>query len=235
MSKTRNKKLIIIIIVLTFAIGVMSLGFAAFSNTLTISSAATVNPNPEDFKMVIYGFKDKESVDYFVENGFTFSDSLLSDSVGFAYENEQETETDAAIIDNSNHTISNIKVYIKNAGKAIYPFIVKNDSKYDAYLDLTNMQKGEETALGNIINKTCTPAENTSPTLVAAACEGVIGIAGVFDPEKVNVKTITEDYYKIPVGGYEILAINIEYYGPYADGDFDVTFENFQFKFSTTK
>ena len=58
---------------------------------------------------------------------------------------------------------------------------------------------------------------------------------GIYDTETQNAKVITENYYKIPAGGYTYVGANIEYYGPYADGDFDVTFDDLQFKFSTTQ
>ena len=36
----------------------MTVGFAAFSTTLNISSSATVTPNSEDFKIVAYGLPE---------------------------------------------------------------------------------------------------------------------------------------------------------------------------------
>ncbi|MBQ3511969.1 MAG: hypothetical protein IJA30_06735 [Bacilli bacterium] len=49
MEKERQIKLLSII-ALVVAITGMTLGFAAFSTTLNISSSATVTPNSEDFK-----------------------------------------------------------------------------------------------------------------------------------------------------------------------------------------
>ena len=57
MEKNRQIK-ILSIVALVLAIAGMSLGFAAFSSTLTISSSATVTPNSNDFKVVVYGLKN---------------------------------------------------------------------------------------------------------------------------------------------------------------------------------
>ena len=54
MEKTRQIKLLSIVL-LVIAITGMTLGFAAFSTTLSISSSATVTPNSEDFKVVMLG------------------------------------------------------------------------------------------------------------------------------------------------------------------------------------
>ena len=52
MEKTRQIK-ILSIVALVVAIAGMTLGFAAFSTTLSISSSATVTPNSDDFKVVV--------------------------------------------------------------------------------------------------------------------------------------------------------------------------------------
>lgn len=92
-----------------------------------------------------------------------------------------------------------------------------------------------QTSLASFGKKTCTPIDVVNTDLLKKACDGILGIFGIYDIETQNVKVITENYYKIPAGGYTYVGANIEYYGPYADGDFDVTFDDFQFKFSTTQ
>lgn len=57
----RDRKIrMLSIVALVLAITGMSLGFAAFSSTLTISSSATVTPNSDDFKIKVYGYNEKK-------------------------------------------------------------------------------------------------------------------------------------------------------------------------------
>lgn len=58
MEKQRQMKLLSIVALVVAIIG-MTLGFAAFSTTLSISSSATVTPNSEDFKISLYGMNDE--------------------------------------------------------------------------------------------------------------------------------------------------------------------------------
>ena len=53
MEKQRQMKLLSIVTLVVAIIG-MTLGFAAFSTTLSISSSATVTPTSEDFKISLY-------------------------------------------------------------------------------------------------------------------------------------------------------------------------------------
>ena len=48
MEKSRTSKIIAVVALVVAVLG-LSLGFAAFSNTLTISSSATVSPDSGDF------------------------------------------------------------------------------------------------------------------------------------------------------------------------------------------
>ena len=57
MEKGRKIKILSIIALVVSIIG-MTLGFAAFSSTLTISSSASVTPNASDFNFVVYGIGD---------------------------------------------------------------------------------------------------------------------------------------------------------------------------------
>ena len=67
MEKQRQIKLLSIV-ALVIAIAGMTLGFAAFSTTLNISSSATVTPNSEDFKIVAYGLEEEMTGDDFIQN-----------------------------------------------------------------------------------------------------------------------------------------------------------------------
>ena len=54
MKRNRQAKIVAILSLCVSVVG-LTLGFAAFSNTLTISSSTTVSPDESDFKLVLYG------------------------------------------------------------------------------------------------------------------------------------------------------------------------------------
>lgn len=91
MEKDRQVKVLSIIALLVAVVG-MSLGFAAFSVTLNISSSATVKPSSDNFKLQIYGFGTLQDFMAFTEkweNGVTEDDmKVLSDSVSIPVVNE---------------------------------------------------------------------------------------------------------------------------------------------------
>ena len=55
MEKNKKTKTLAIIALIISILG-LTLGFAAFSNTLTISSSATVSPDESDFNINVYGY-----------------------------------------------------------------------------------------------------------------------------------------------------------------------------------
>ena len=57
MRKNRQMQLILILAICVSIVGI-SLGFAAFSNTLTISSSAIVKPDQKDFFLRAYGLAE---------------------------------------------------------------------------------------------------------------------------------------------------------------------------------
>lgn len=128
MEKERQVK-ILSIVALVIAIAGMTLGFAAFSTTLNISSSATVTPSSDDFKITIYGIKDSSFYDTFADNNYAYTDSDISDSYGTALM-EGATGTIASI-DNVSHTISNINASFSNEGNIQYAFIIKNEGMYE--------------------------------------------------------------------------------------------------------
>ena len=147
-----NKIKILIIIVLVLAITGMTLGFAAFSSTLNISSSAIVTPNSDDFKVVISGSDTDFSVSeigYVAENGATAD-------VGFC--NGFECNS------------SNVQ-FTEPGQKVTYKAYVHNIGKYVAYIktiEFANVNGTEH-------KKICSAVENggATQTLVDAACEGI--------------------------------------------------------------
>ena len=233
MEKERHVKILSIVALVVAIVG-MTLGFAAFSNTLTISSGATVNPSSDEFKIKIYGFKDQNLVAD-PESIWNYTDSDLSDSFGVSANFDATGST--VSIDNSNHTISNMRVnFGSTVGAVQYAFVIKNEGLYDAYLDLTGMIENESVnVLGKHSTATCTPGDGATPALVESACGGIQAIATFIDKETNDIKFTRDDYYKIPVGGSEVVYVVFNYEGPFADGPFEAEFTDFQFKFSTAQ
>lgn len=239
MIKEKRIKLLTIIL-LAITLLTLTIGFAAFSTTLNISSSATVRPNEEDFKIIIYGFKDEIAVNNYVKNR-SFSEIDLSTSTAFPYIKQEETITaEEAEINNSMHRISNIKVNLTSSEQEIiYYFIIKNEGKYDAYLDLTNYEydsNNKEYSLNPPITGTCIPEIETTKELVDNTCENITHVLNVSNSNNSQITT-GESVLTIPKGSHIVLASIISYSKTenLADGPFSVEFPTLTLSFSTTK
>lgn len=179
MSRSRKIK-ILTIVALVIAIASMSLGFAAFSAALNISSSATVSPNSSDFKMKMYGFDTVENAFGFVSKAFDyfeFDESLLSEVNTIALSSEimesgsgSGANGSTAYIDNSTMSISNMNVTFSNPSDLTiqYIVIIKNIGKYTAYFN------SDEFELANSeVVSFCEGLEGTTPALAAAACDNI--------------------------------------------------------------
>ena len=118
MERDRSAK-IIAIVALCVAIVGLSIGFAAFSNNLTINPTATVSPNASDFDV----------------NFSTSNTSEQDGTVSGVGTNSATAEN--ATIDNSNSpTITGLKANFTEPGqKVTYSFYAHNAGKYKAYLN----------------------------------------------------------------------------------------------------
>ena len=231
MEKQRKYKLFSII-ALMFAIVGMSLGYAAFSKVLTITASATVTPNEEDFKVVTYGLKDEEAYWNF-DSSRIFSNESLSDNISFGYHTaDTTTGTIANITNNKNNTIiNNINIsFSEEYAEFQYYFIIKNEGKYDAYIDLSDFQ--------NYINMIQEGGEcigENNQEEVNEACESV-GLDVYFEDRDFNAIMASEDepYYKLSIGDYVYLTINV-----FANGDaiisepYSLNFDDITINFST--
>ena len=89
----------------------LTLGFAAFSNVLTISSGATVSPDRSDFKLVAYGIEDTSVFDenFFAGDFFRYPNLYTSKSISKPcvrndYQNSISTALDVKIESNEEET-----------------------------------------------------------------------------------------------------------------------------------
>ena len=223
MERDRKVKMLSII-ALVLAITGMSLGFAAFSSTLTISSSATVTPNSDDFSITFIGndqngeFTSTNSIYPLLEDGATGSVATLSG--------------DKAV------TISNMKASFTEPGQSVtYAYMVSNSGLYDVYF--RSWQFRLLSGMSDVIE--CVPSTNSTVTeeLMNNACEDIDVRYQILSSDG---STLMDGYarenfaysgtsivdlgsfFMTPPGDYGVTLITIEYAGngARADGSFEV-------------
>ena len=210
MEKQRKIK-ILSIVALVLAICALTLGYAAFSTTLNISSSASVSPNSDDFSIKITTVNDD------------FGDV---DPIGY----DADVATMAKIVGTS---LTGIVVnFTEPEQEVYYRFFVYNSGKYDAYLNSISFGdkncSAKNGATLELVNAAC---EGISRKLT---------IENGDDPEEIGYELFTfassssvSDLVIAP-GERLILEYYISYDGDNrADGPFDVTFGDLSLEFST--
>lgn len=209
--KKNNKKITTLAILAVAVVG-LSIGFAAFSNVLTISSGATVTPDASTFNVDFSAAADEVDT----------TTAVTKEVTGTGVE-----ATDATIDNSTNPTIKNLKATFTEPGqKVVYTFYAYNAGEYTAYLNAINFINisGESTA------KKCTAKGDTTQALVDAACNAISVTVKAGDV----TATTTNDAISgksIAKGASHTITVTIEYAekynsadSPRADGEFDVTF-----------
>lgn len=165
MSISRKPK-IIYIIALTIAICGMTLGFAAFSASLTISSSATVTPNENEFSLKMYGFVG-ENIDN-IYNMDEFSNETSSNIYKVYKDNDELVPINMiSTINSSALKLDMGQVELKNPGDGVLTLVkIVNEGNYDAYFYTSQ--------LDNIVyDGECIASDGTSQTLVNDVCSCV--------------------------------------------------------------
>ena len=182
MKKNRKVKFIIMII-LMLAIAGMSLGFAAFSETLNISSSASVSANSSEFNLKLYGADSMDNVNFLIAEllaGRDIDESLLSSTVSVPYFNDvygDSVSGSVASINSNSMSISNMNVSFTKPiyeTDVSYVFFLKNCGKYAAYVDTEKISELVDA------NFSCMGLEGTTPALAEAACEFLMPELGLF-------------------------------------------------------
>ena len=214
----KNRQGITIAALIVAIIG-LSIGFAAFSNTLTIRSSATVNPT--NTMNVVFSS---------LNNGVgttPVAPTLNTSATGF-------TATSATI---NGDTLSNLNVSFTAPGQSVTystNLYVYNDGNYQAQLTGITFEDADGSEQGDTDPwKHCTAitenvelANQATPSLVASACNGInisvtIGTASNVTPASLD-KTLNHQI--IDVEGYLNASVTISYDGSYVDGPVSVTF-----------
>lgn len=201
MNYNKGYKLAAIAALILGIIGV-SLGYAAFSNTLTIRSSAEVKPDSSAFNV------DFSSSSSAVQTN-DITPTLSAVVTGF-------TATDAEIDNTSDPVISNLKATFTEPGQsATYSFYAYNAGEYVAYLNSIVFSG----------TKTCTAKSGTTQSLVDSACTGITLTATVGSEAATSTSVASITSHSLAKGAAEQITVVISYAdgSAVADGDFDVT------------
>ena len=180
----------------------VSLGYAAFSNTLTIRSSAEVKPDSSAFNV------DFSSSSSAVQTN-DITPTLSAVVTGF-------TATDAEIDNTSDPVISNLKATFTEPGQsATYSFYAYNAGEYTAYLNSIVFSG----------TKTCTAKSGTTQSLVDSACTGITLTATVGSEAATSTSVASITGHSLAKDAAEQITVVISYAdgSAVADGDFDVT------------
>ena len=201
----KSYKIISLVALILAVIGV-TLGYAAFSSTLTISSSAEVRPDPSTF-----------NVDFSSSNSAVVADPIVpvlspNNVTGFS-------ATNATIDNTSDPTISNLKATFTAPGQSVtYTFYSYNAGLYIAYLNSIVFSG----------NKTCTAAQGTTQSLVTNACNGIVLTVKVGTEAVTSTSVASISGHSLGINGAEEIVVTIAYTtgSVIADGNFDVTLPN---------
>ena len=204
MNRERQIKILVIVALVVSIVGI-SLGFAAFSNLLKISSSATVNPNDSSFG-VLFSSSNTTQINNPINgigtNGATSEFALINGT-----------------------TISGLKAYFSQPGQTVtYTFYAHNVGEYVAYLRNISFGAG----------KSCAAiSSGTNNLLVNAACEGIsvsvnVGSVQAFDDVSIS-------NHSLGIGKYEEVVVTISYSsdGTIADEEFSISFDDILLEYST--
>ena len=200
MNDNKTYRIIAVVALLLGVVGV-TLGYAAFSSTLTISSSAEVTPDASTFNV---DFSSSSSS--VVANDITPSLSAVVTNF---------TASDAVIDNTSDPTISNLKATFTAPGQSVtYTFYSYNAGQYIAYLNSIVFSG----------SKTCTAKTGTQQSLVDTACNGISLSIKVGSEAVTTTSIATISGHSLGINNAEEIVVTISYLqgSGVADGDFDV-------------
>ncbi len=217
-DKDRRARVIAIAALMLGVVG-LSIGFAAFSNTLTIKSSAEVSPDEDIFNIDFSKSSGTIDDDPIVPvlnptgvNGFTASNAIIDNDHGDA-------------------TIKNLHAVFTEPGQEVtYSFYTKNAGELTAYLKSIVFAN----ASGGSATKVCTAKTGgdhvADATLVQNACQGITLTLTVgsesFTGSSLRSAFASATAHDLTKGTSEEVQIRIAYEtgSAVADGGFDVTF-----------
>ena len=217
MEKDRGTKVIAIVALLVGVIG-LSIGFAAFSNTLTISSSAEVTPDSSQF-----------NVDFTSASSGDVSTAPIQP----ATKTPSDLVAANGTIDNtSDPTVTGLHATFTEPGQSVtYNFWAKNIGEYIAYLKSITIANAESSQT----YKKCTAKTGTTQALVDTACEGISMSVQVGSETATSSSVASITGHSVAKGGFDPIVVTISYAANSgrADGDFDVAFGDITLTYSS--
>ena len=207
MEKERQSK-VLAIVALVVAVAGLSLGFAAFSQTLSITSLADVTPNKGEVFVVEFEGDSTNTVAGVGSEGAT---------------------AEAATIENGT-TLSGIKAHFTAPGQTVtYTFKAANNGAIEAFLNKVTFTAAETAKC------TAKAGDNgASATTMARACGNITVKVSVGGTEFSTTQDVSNTH-SLAVGDDETVIVTITYGGTpaeQADGDFDVNLGSISLKYS---
>ena len=204
---TRDRKKLVIFM-LMFSIASLSIGFAAFTTTLNISSSASVTPNSDNFKVRFS----------------TSPDSLVEDKVVPTTGPGIASASNATINNSITPTVGNIAITFTGPGFAEYVVYVRNVGAYTAYLNTINFN-GE---------KECEAVGEATPELVGKACEALRYSVRISNGSGFTESSSLENMPLEKNGSMKIsMFFSYDVDGALSDGPFSVKFPEISLTYST--
>ncbi len=237
MERDRSGKIIAIVALLVGVAG-LTLGFAAFSNTLTIQSKATVTPDDSVFNVAFSNENAVNKVAVTTGGVVPTKSPSTNAPAGFT--------ASTATIANDNQggpLVSDIDVTFTEPGQSVvYEFYVKNIGELDAFLTNINMAN----ASGGSSFKKCakvtegkTEDEIATDSLVDAACEEIsltFKLNNVqYTSSTARAAFTTATQHDLSPTDSQLVQITVAYAAnaPQADGDFTVSFGDIQLQYKS--
>lgn len=202
MRDTKAYRTISIIALVLGIVGV-TLGYAAFSITLKISSSASVSPDGSKFNV-----------------DFSSSSSSVQTNAIVPTLNKTVTNftaTNGTIDNTSDPEITNLSATFTEPGQsATYTFYAYNAGEYLAYLNSIVFQG----------SKACTAKTGTNQNLVNTACNGITLSVKVGSESATTTSIANITSHSLATDASEEIVVTISYADDAgrADGDFDVSF-----------
>lgn len=213
MEKNRDSKIIAIIALVIAVVG-LSVGFAAFSQQLTITPKADVKADNSKFKVL---FSNDQS-------------QATTGSVEGIVAEEDEGKAAGGSAEITETTLTNTEAVFSKEGQTItYKWWVRNDGELDAYLTKITFDSAKPTCVAKVPG-------TTSSDLVEAACANVSAKLKVHTKEFTETKDITEELKLEANSVAEIELILTSGTGATkVDGDYTVTFGDIKLDYSSKK
>ena len=238
MERDRSSK-ILAVIALAVAVAGLSLGFAAFSSTLTIEPEAVVLP--EDNMKIVFSNRNGAPTTTTVSGTMNSEMQAARTRVSNAGITDPNLPNAAdAVIDNSNKKapkLTNLKATFTAPGQSVsYTFYVYNEMEYQAFL---------KTITFDTSKFACTPGTGTDSTTATAVCNSITLSISVNSTASANItgngSTVKNEFtastaHSLAAETAEEVVVTIAYPtgAPETNGDVTVRLSDILLNYSST-